>query len=173
MAEILIIGGGVAGLSAGIYSRLAGHSATVCERHFRAGGNLTGWQRGEYHIDNCIHWLTGTNPNTGTYKMWEELGALDDQTKIIQVLKKYLVYNPQWKKGWEMLLDCELTPEERIHLLSRCSRLCPAYADAHFRLAEMLSANPELAGLISYKHLRPFDRLQERFHAFAGKVLKP
>ena len=78
MAKILIVGGGVAGLSAGIYAQLNGHKATICEKHSVAGGNLTGWQRGEYHIDNCIHWLTGTNPNTSTYKMWQELGVLGD-----------------------------------------------------------------------------------------------
>lgn len=76
MAKIIIIGGGVAGLSAGIYARLYGYEATVYESHKEAGGNLTGWQRGPYHIDNCIHWLTGTNKKTGTYKMWKELGAL-------------------------------------------------------------------------------------------------
>ena len=76
MAKILIIGGGVAGLSAGIYARLSGHQAVICEKHFVAGGNLTGWDRAGYHIDNCIHWLTGTNPATPTYRMWEDLGAL-------------------------------------------------------------------------------------------------
>ena len=84
MAKILIIGGGVAGLSAGIYALKNGHSAIICERHKVAGGNLTGWQRGEYHIDNCIHWLTGTNPNTNNYKMWLELGAIDEHTQIYQ-----------------------------------------------------------------------------------------
>ena len=83
MAKILIIGGGVAGLSAGIYAQLSGHQAIVCEKHFIAGGNLTAWNRGEYHIDNCIHWLTGTNPATETYRMWETLGALGD-TEIHQ-----------------------------------------------------------------------------------------
>lgn len=78
MAKILIIGGGVSGLSAGIYAQLNGHSAVVCEKHAVAGGNLTGWQRGEYHIDNCIHWLTGTNPASKSYKMWEDLGVLGD-----------------------------------------------------------------------------------------------
>ena len=76
MKKILIIGGGVAGLSAGIYAQLNGYQAIVCEKHFTAGGNLTAWERGGYHIDNCIHWLTGTNPATSTYRMWETLGAL-------------------------------------------------------------------------------------------------
>lgn len=78
MSNIVIIGGGVSGLSAGIYAQLGGHHGIVCEGHFIAGGNLTGWDRGGYHIDNCIHWLTGTNPVTPTYKMWKELGALGD-----------------------------------------------------------------------------------------------
>ena len=76
MAKIVIVGGGVSGLSAGIYAQLSGHTAVICERHHVAGGNLTGWQRGEYHIDNCIHWLTGTNPTTDGYRMWETLDAL-------------------------------------------------------------------------------------------------
>lgn len=84
MAKILIIGGGVAGLAAGIYARMSGHEAVVCEKHFIPGGNLTGWQRGEYHIDNCIHWLTGTNKNSKFYKMWCELGVLGDGVGIVQ-----------------------------------------------------------------------------------------
>ena len=83
MGKILIVGGGVAGLSAGIHARLSGHSATVLEQHFISGGNLTGWKRGEYHIDNCIHWLTGTNKNSSTYKTWKTLGALDN-TEIVK-----------------------------------------------------------------------------------------
>lgn len=78
MANIAIIGGGVAGLSAGIYAQMNGHRATIYERHFKAGGNLTGWDRNGYHIDNCIHWLTGTNPVTKLYRTWKDLGALGD-----------------------------------------------------------------------------------------------
>jgi glycine/D-amino acid oxidase-like deaminating enzyme len=43
MSKILIIGGGVSGLSAGIYARLCGDEAIICEKHMIAGGNLTGW----------------------------------------------------------------------------------------------------------------------------------
>ncbi len=84
MAKILIIGGGVAGLSAGIYARLSGHEAVICEKHFLPGGNLTGWSRGEYHIDNCVHWLTGSNPASPMHKMWIDLGALGNDVEIIQ-----------------------------------------------------------------------------------------
>ncbi len=84
MADIIIVGAGVAGLAAGIHAQLAGHHATVYERHFCAGGNLTGWDRKGYHIDNCIHWLTGTNPVTDLYRMWETLGALGEGIEVHQ-----------------------------------------------------------------------------------------
>ena len=76
MKKILIIGAGTAGLSAGISARLNGMDAVVCESHNIAGGCLSYWSRRGFHIDNCIHWLTGTNPNTPEYKMWRELGVL-------------------------------------------------------------------------------------------------
>lgn len=76
MANILIIGGGVSGLSAGIYAQRNGHNATICEKHIMTGGNLTAWNRDGYPIDTCIHWLTGTNKNSPMYTMWEQLGAL-------------------------------------------------------------------------------------------------
>ena len=78
MKKVIIVGAGVSGLSAGIYAKLAGFDVTVCERHRVPGGNLTGWQRGDYHIDNCLHWLTGTNPSSDLYRMWEDLGVLGD-----------------------------------------------------------------------------------------------
>lgn len=93
MANIIIIGGGVAGLSAGIYAQLCGHNATIYEKHFKSGGNLTGWDRKGYHIDNCIHWLTGTNPSSSLYKMWCQLGVLGD----VEVFQPDTLYT--FKKG--------------------------------------------------------------------------
>ena len=80
MAGIVIIGGGVTGLSAGIHllaDSEQAHRVTVCERHTVPGGNLTGWVRGDCYIDNCVHWLVGTNPATALYREWVKLGALD------------------------------------------------------------------------------------------------
>ena len=113
MAKILIVGGGVAGLSAGIYAQLQGHQAVIVEKHTVAGGNLTGWQRGEYHIDNCVHWLTGTNPNTSTYKMWEELGVLGN----IEIMQGESLYTCE-HNGVRLSLhkDLEKIKEEMLTL---------------------------------------------------------
>lgn len=84
MAQIMIIGGGVAGMAAGIRALIDGNEALIVERHRIPGGNLTGWDREGYHIDNCIHWLTGTNPVTPQYRVWRELGVLGDEVPVRQ-----------------------------------------------------------------------------------------
>ena len=78
MKKIIIIGGGVAGLVAGITAQKSGYETEIIEKNKRAGGNLCGWERNGYHIDNCLHWLTGTHPHTALYKLWRECGALED-----------------------------------------------------------------------------------------------
>lgn len=89
MKKMVIVGGGVAGLSAGIYGCLSGYDCTVLEKNSRPGGNLTGWDRGGFHIDNCIHWLTGTLPGTELYGMWETLGALGPEVKLCSTPRLY------------------------------------------------------------------------------------
>ncbi len=76
MKTISIIGGGIAGLTAGIYAQKYGFKATIYEKNAVTGGQCTGWNRQGYHIDNCIHWLTGTKKDSSLYKLWEDTGAL-------------------------------------------------------------------------------------------------
>ena len=88
MTEILILGGGVAGLSAGICAQLGGCHATICEQNVQAGGCLKSWTRDGYRIDNCLHWLTGTNPKSDLYRLWRVLDVLGD-TEIISPDRLY------------------------------------------------------------------------------------
>ena len=82
---IVIIGGGVSGLSAGIYAQQHGFDAIIVEKHNIVGGLCTGWDRKGYHIDGCIHWLTGTKENTILNEMWKNLGAFESQDDILQL----------------------------------------------------------------------------------------
>jgi phytoene dehydrogenase-like protein len=85
MKKIVIVGGGIAGLSAGIQARKFGFDTVLCERHSVVGGQCTGWDRAGYHIDGCIHWLTGTKPGSELNDWWRETGALAAGVKIIQL----------------------------------------------------------------------------------------
>jgi phytoene desaturase len=57
--RILIVGGGLAGLSTGCYAMTNGWDATIVEHNLGLGGVCTSWTRGPYVVDGCIHWLTG------------------------------------------------------------------------------------------------------------------
>jgi phytoene dehydrogenase-like protein len=80
--KLVIIGGGIAGLSAGIYARLNGFETEILEMHSIAGGQCTAWERKGYRFDYCLRWLVGTR--TGPFHdIWLETNALNDKVKII------------------------------------------------------------------------------------------
>lgn len=78
MKKVVIVGGGIAGLTAGIYLQEAGFDTEIYEKNPIAGGQCTGWKREGYFIDNCIHWLTGTKEGSELNKLWHNIGALGD-----------------------------------------------------------------------------------------------
>ena len=79
---IVIIGAGVAGLSAGIYAEQHGFNAIILEKNPNVGGLCTGWMRRGFEIDGCIHWLTGTNPKDCLFDMWRNVDAFSSVEDI-------------------------------------------------------------------------------------------
>lgn len=82
MKKVIIIGGGIAGLSAGIHAQERGYSTVIYEKNPMVGGECTGWNRQGYHIDNCIHWLTGAGTEGSLRRLWEHVGALAPDTPL-------------------------------------------------------------------------------------------
>jgi len=81
--SIIIIGGGIAGLSAGCYGQLNGFRTRIFEMHKKKPGGLcTAWKRQGYTVDGCIHWLVGSGPRSGFHKIWRDLGALEGTTIV-------------------------------------------------------------------------------------------
>lgn len=72
--DVIIIGAGFAGLSAGIYAQMNGYRTQIFEMHTLPGGLCTAWKRKGYTIDGCVHWLVGSSPGSGLYRYWEEVG---------------------------------------------------------------------------------------------------
>ena len=73
---IAIIGGGIAGLTAGVYAQMNGFRSEIYEMNASAGGLCTAWKRKDYLFDGCVHWLTGTDPSSGYYRLWQEIGCI-------------------------------------------------------------------------------------------------
>ncbi len=71
-SQVVVIGGGLAGLSAGCYALASGFRVRVLEHNLDLGGVCTAWTRGDYTVDGCIQWLTG-----GPFeRLYRELGIL-------------------------------------------------------------------------------------------------
>lgn len=118
--KIAIIGGGIAGLSAGVYAQRYGFESVIYEKHSTVGGQCTGWDREGYHIDNCIHWLTGTGEGNDINKAWKEVGALGEGIELIH-LSSFGVYEYDkttitlWKDYGKLRAELKrISPEDRV-----------------------------------------------------------
>jgi len=82
--KVIVIGAGVAGLSAAFYARRKGYDVTVYEQGTCPGGVSTSWVRRGYTFDGGIHWLVGTSPRFQPFhKRWVETGALQENNQIV------------------------------------------------------------------------------------------
>lgn len=125
--KIVIIGGGVAGLSAGIYAKLNGFDAEIIEMHSITGGQCTAWDRKGYRFDYCLHWLVGTRK--GPFNdIWRETNVLNDNVEIIDHEvhtklfaddgREFILYTNL--NRWEEYL-CNLAPEDTKKIKKMCN----------------------------------------------------
>ncbi|MFW9944846.1 MAG: phytoene desaturase family protein, partial [Candidatus Sifarchaeia archaeon] len=80
--SVIIIGAGIAGLSAGCYGQMNGYDTRVLEMHTMPGGVCTTWTRKNFRIDGCIHWLTGSRVGSSFNNIWQELGAVQGRVFV-------------------------------------------------------------------------------------------
>lgn len=118
--KIIIVGGGVAGLSAGCYAQMNGYDAEIYEMHTAPGGRCAAWTRKGYRFDYCVHWLLGTSHGV-FHDIWQETGILTDEVRLISHDILYRIRLPQGEDfliysdidRWAAYL-MEIAPEDRI-----------------------------------------------------------
>lgn len=71
--KVIIIGAGLAGMSAGCHLQNNGFDTEIFEMHALSGGLCASWKRKDYMIDGCIHFMTGISPTNSSYQFWSDL----------------------------------------------------------------------------------------------------
>jgi phytoene desaturase len=107
--RLIIIGGGLSGLSAGCYAQACGFRTTIVEHNLALGGVCQSWTRGAYTIDGCIHWLTG-----GPFdRLYRELGVFPRVST--HTLSTWIGYQNA-RSGFSIALDRDADGFERALL---------------------------------------------------------
>ncbi len=156
MKKIVIIGAGIAGLSAGIFARKKGFEVDIYESHFLPGGMCTSWKRKGYTFEGCLHFigLAGSSRRHMYYKTWKELGVFPEtQIKDHEVIHQFQdstgrvlkLYSDVRKLRTEMI---RLSPADEKEIRTMCRTIglyCSMVRNPGFNPLRMLS---NLLGII-------------------------
>lgn len=107
--KIIIIGAGIAGLSAGCYAQMNGYDAEIFEMHNISGGLCTAWKRKGYVFDGCIHFLIGTNPESRLHNLWNEVGAFNGK----EIINHDAYMQIEGESGKKLILYCNMDKLEK------------------------------------------------------------
>ncbi|MFZ4725139.1 MAG: phytoene desaturase family protein [Paludibacter sp.] len=153
--KVVIIGGGIAGLSAGIYATMNGFDTEIFEMSAVAGGQCTAWDRKGYRFDYCLHWLVGTSKGA-FHQIWKETNVINNQTEIIdheihsRILdnngSEFIIYSNIDR--WEKYL-IEIAPED----ISSIKKMCTDMRKS--ALLEPFALPPELRSPFDYIKILP------------------
>ena len=111
--SLIIIGGGIAGLSAGCYAQMNGFDSKIYEMHDTVGGLCTAWQRKRFTFDLSIRWLVGSSLKSKMYTLWEELGVVQDKQFI-----NHTYFNHALNERGERFISYADPDKLREHMLS-------------------------------------------------------
>jgi phytoene dehydrogenase-like protein len=95
--------------SSDLYAQMNDFDSTIYEMHSTPGGLCTSWTRGDYTFDGCIDWLTGSGPDGMFYPLWQELGAIQNNTFLYE--EEYCRY--AGPEGSELILHLDIDRLER------------------------------------------------------------
>lgn len=74
--RVVVIGAGVAGMTAAIHARACGFDVDVFERHTVPGGLCTSWRVDGFLFDGCVEFFVGSGPSSPFHRLWREVGVI-------------------------------------------------------------------------------------------------
>lgn len=166
MKKVVIVGGGIAGMTAGVLLQKDGFETEIYEKNALPGGQCTGWKREGYFIDNCIHWLTGTRPGSALHELWKEIGALGDGVELYE--KEMFFSSKQNGQTLTFWRDKERTRKEMLALSPEDAKEINKLID-YVSLAETMTVPVEKP----FDAMNPIDYMKLGMSMKAmGKVMK-
>jgi phytoene dehydrogenase-like protein len=146
--RVIIIGAGIAGLSAGCFAQMNGYSSRIFEHHSKAGGVAAAWRRGKYLVDGGIHFIM--DPGSEIYR---EVGTCSPDS--LAPMHDYGRFTDETTgKSVTATSDLALLRSELKRLSPDDGRLIDTLLDAAAQLRGLdmgmmsLSRPPELAGAL-------------------------
>jgi len=163
--SLIIIGAGIAGLSAGCYGQMNGYKTRIFELHDKPGGLCTSWQRGGYTFDGCIEWTIGSKAGTDVNRIFAELGAVQGR----QFIEHDVAQRIEASDGRALSVYTNIDQLER-HM----KELSPADSAL---IEELCNLGRRLAPFVDLDLEKPYSLLERiklniRMMAFLGIMLK-
>lgn len=94
--DVVIIGGGVSGLTSSAFLTRAGLKVAVLEMDARPGGYLAGFRRKDFRFDSAIHWLNQCGERGFVYRIFGAIGQDFPKTKTHHQIRRYIVGNKHY-----------------------------------------------------------------------------
>lgn len=89
--DVVIIGGGVSGLTSSALLTRAGLKVAVLEMDARPGGYLAGFRRKDFRFDSAIHWLNQCGEDGFVYRIFGAIGQDFPKTKTHHQIRRYVI----------------------------------------------------------------------------------
>ena len=136
--DVVVIGAGMGGLSAGVHLAAGGMKVLVLEQHDKVGGCTTSFARGEFNFDAALHEMSLGGGKGVIRDLLDEVGVLD---------KIELIRIPEIGRSIFPGLDFKIASNEKDMIASLCAQWpdeCPNVVEFHKVVGKM---NSEVAQL--------------------------
>jgi phytoene dehydrogenase-like protein len=173
--DVIVIGGGLGGLSAGTHLALNGYKVLLCEQHDKVGGCATRFERDPFVFDAALHEMAGGGPgrkDRGLYQLLK-LWGVDRKVELYELPHLYRSTFPgvditlptNWEDFKNVLTEkwpAEAEGIEKFHRLS----------------ASTMNEMMELKDLFRYTGIKKYATLamvpfrQPTFFKYMGKTLQ-
>jgi len=173
--DVIVIGGGLGGLSAGVHCATKGLKVLLLEQHYKVGGCATSFQRGDFTFEVSLHAMAGGGPgkkDRGLYQLLKAAGV-DKKVELYELSHLYRSVFPgvdvtvpsNWD-GFKQTLAARW-PEEKEGL-EEFHRLCGGMMDDLMSLKDLFRYGK--ARTIATKAMVPLR--QRTFYKWNKKTVK-